>query len=138
MVIGDDGVGLMVVDDGICAFCAKSREGLSNGQMLPPDKLGGASGLLPGRGGAHAISSQFLQMARSVRQVFAWHWGLQSELLHLALPDAPCGGGPHRVRGSPPFAAANVSPDGEGQEGADMKLLHHSYSTNGVRPSGLS
>ena len=25
MVIGDDGVGLMVVDDGICAFCAKSR-----------------------------------------------------------------------------------------------------------------
>ena len=33
-----------------------------------------------------------------------------------------------------PFAAANISPDGEGQEGADMKLLHHSYSTNGVRP----
>ena len=24
-MIGDDGVGLMVVDDGICAFCAKSR-----------------------------------------------------------------------------------------------------------------
>ena len=34
-----------------------------------------------------------------------------------------------------PFAAANISPDGEGQEGADMKLLHHSYSTNGVSPS---
>ena len=35
-----------------------------------------------------------------------------------------------RPRGA--FAAADISPDGEGQEGADMKLLHHSYSTNGV------
>ena len=34
-----------------------------------------------------------------------------------------------------PFAAANISPDGEGLEGIGMKLLHHSYSTNGVRPS---
>ena len=60
---------------------------------------------------------------------------LQPELLHLVLSDAPCGGGLHCVRGSPSFAAANISPDGEGLEGIGMKLLHHSYSTNGVRPS---
>lgn len=62
---------------------------------------------------------------------------LQPELLHLMLPDAACGGGLHSIRWSPPFAAANVSPDGEGQEGIGMKLLHQSYSTNGVRPSAL-
>ena len=33
-------------------------------------------------------------------------------------------------------AAADISPDDKWQEGADMKLLHHSYFTNGVRPSG--
>ena len=27
--------------------------------------------------------------------------------------------------------------NGEGQEGTDMKLLHHSHSTNGVRPPAL-
>ena len=40
---------------------------------------------------------------------------LQPELLHLVLSDAPCSGGLHCVRGSVPFAAANISPDGEGQ-----------------------
>ena len=50
--------------------------------------------------------------------------------------DAQCGAG-FIVSGGFPFAAADISPDGEWQEGADMKLLHHSYSTNGVRPSGL-
>jgi hypothetical protein len=38
-----------------------------------------------------------------------------------------------RPRGA--FAAADISPDGEGLEGIGMKLLHHSYSTNGVSPS---
>ena len=38
--------------------------------------------------------------------------------------------------GAPPFAAANISLDCEGKEGSCMKLLHHSHSTNGVRPSG--
>ena len=64
--------------------------------------------------------------------------GFQPKLLHLALPDASCGGGLHCVRGGHPCAAANVSPDCEGLEGIGMKLLHHSYSTNGVRPSAAS
>ena len=46
------------------------------------------------------------------------------------------GGALHCVRGNSPCAAANVSPDCEGMESLGMKLLHHSYSTNGVRPSG--
>ncbi len=30
--------------------------------------------------------------------------------------------------------SADISPGGEGQEVSGMKLLHQSYSTNGVRP----
>ena len=49
-----------------------------------------------------------------------------------------CGDGLQCVRGSPPFVAANILPDCEGKEGSGMKLLHHSHSTNGVRPSAPS
>ena len=43
-----------------------------------------------------------------------------------------------RMRRVACFAVADVSPDGEGREGIGMKLLHHSYSTNGVSNCSLS
>ena len=83
-----------------------------------------------------AISSRFLQISPKRPADLRRELGVSSPNYFTSCYLTPLVAAGFIVsEGSPSFAAANISPDGEGLEGIGMKLLHHSYSTNGVRPS---